>query len=362
MKLPMLVARLCASGMLACASSALAQPIAETQFGTPKFEGKQTIGSGAVVIESTLLASSAVDAAATKIAQHVRDAGATNVLVIGGAEVLDFGQVAMIQTEMGAIRQQLTAAMTPPSRGGFRPTVALPVTAIIPALAGMLRSDTEFAAQDVSLDPRILPTAVAAKLGATATLFSAKIGANVQSTLLKSFQDLETLALAAQQMHDGLANKGKDQTEQEKRMVERLAAALKRYDSFSNRVTTANDKGVVPLAAAARLAQVINDQPLILRVNTEKAGGTTVKRTNLLTFFGADGLSISGGLVASYQLTDPEKGTVRATGVVTCRTALTKLKSVQDASWKPRGSETDDVAPQAQKAVCRSIKSEALKP
>lgn len=362
MRLLTIVPRLLASAVMLCAcGAAQAQQNPVTDFGTPKFEGKQVVGSGAVAIEATLLASTAVDAAAAKIADHVNQRrGTQHVLVIGGAESIDFGQVAMIQTEMSAIQRQLLLAMTaPPSNGKMTGLVLPPVAAIIPALAGMMRSDTEYSAVDVTLDARILPSAVAAKLGENVTLFSAKVGANSESKLLSDFDKLGTLAGNAQILHDVIAG-NKDATDQEKGMVPRLAAALKRYDAFFNRVTTGTDKGV-PLAGAARLAQMIETKPLILRVNIEKVGGTTVKRTNLLTFFGADGLSISGGLVASYQLTEPESGRVEATGVVICRTALTKLKSVQDSTWKARGSHTDNNNPDGQTAVCRGIGQPPIK-
>ena len=368
MRLLTIVPRLLASAVLLCASgAALAQTATDPQFGTPKFDGKQTINPGAVAIESTMLASTAVDAAATKIAQHVVDVGvmdvrAKNVLVIGGAENLDFSQVLMIQTEMAAIHEQLELAIPAPPSGSFQSNaVPLTAAAIIPALAGMMRSDTEYSAQAVTLDPRILPSAVAAKLGERAKLFSAAIGANGESALLSDFKALGTLAARAQRIHDQLAKVlTKNSPDQDQLVVARLLAALTRYNAFAARVTT-SDKGVVPLAAAARLAQLIDKKPLILRVNTESVGGSTVKRTNLLTYFGFDGLSISGGLVASYQLTDPDSGRVTATGVVTCRTALTKLKSVQDGSWKARNRPADQPPGDVPTAVCQSIKSEPLK-
>jgi hypothetical protein len=279
------------------------------------------------------------------------------VLVIGNADTLDFGAVAMFETEIESIAQQLTAALTAPEtrhhKGRFMPSIA--PAAIIPAVtavAGMFRTDTEISPVAVTLDSRILTAAVARRVD-NAILPGALVGAQVKSKLKDAFDALGTTAEKARVERARLA--ATDPKDQAKVKLDRLDAALKRYDGFFERVTTA-DKGVVPVVAASRLSALLAGQPLILRVNAEKAGGTLLKRTNLMTFFGADGVSISAGLVASYELTEPETGKVTASGVVSCRTGITKLKAVQDETWKPsvpRGESA--AAPPA--AICRTIPS-----
>ena len=343
-------AGLLASAVLLCASSGSLQAADQptSVLGLPSFEGKTTLGTNAVNIESTMLTATAVDGAADRIAKMITVPAGRDVLVLGVSDTVDFSQVAMIQTEMHAIQRQLAEAAKPEKN---ITEMVIPPTAIIPALAGLLRSDVEITGTDVSFDARVLPGAVAAHLGSNAKLLSAAVGANTKSTLLQDFDQLCLQAAAARGMHDEIADKDKP-TPAEKRKLARLKAALDRFDDFYARVTKANDKGVVPLAAAARLAQLAASKPLVLRVITEKAGGTTVKRTNLLTFFGADPVSISGGLVASYQLSDPELGVVTASGVVTCRTAITKLGKVQDGSWKPSGQTP---GPDGPKAICQAV-------
>ena len=351
-------AGLLASAVLLCALSggANAADQATSALGLPTYEGKTTVGTGAIAIEGTMLASTAFDAAATEIATSVNpSAHDRSVIVLGTADPLDFGVVAMFQTEMIAIAKQLQAARDTPtsSRGQVHTQVAIPaIVPVITSIAGLFRSDTDVSAVEVNLDSRVLTAAVASHVN-NAFIPSARIGAEVASPLKDEFDALAILAQLTRKERDDLAitePKGQAKTK-----LDRLDAALKRYDAFAQQATTA-DKGIVPLVAASRLSAMLKDSPLILRVNAEKSGGTLLKRTNILTFFGADGVSISSGLVASYQLTDPLTGTIAAAGVVTCRTGITKLRAVQNDTWGPVpvGGGT---AARPPSAICRTIKS-----
>jgi hypothetical protein len=346
--------------MLASSGAAAQQPLA----GLPSFEGKQIIPADSVNIESTMLASTAVDAAAAEIVKELGTASG-KVIVLAGTESVDFSQVAMIEQEMAAIREQLEIALDTPMNVGNTPDdrfISQSSTgSIIPwitGLAGVLRSNTELTGVDVTIAPRVLAAAVAAKLPNRAVLPSESVGARIDGALMTEFRGLQGVAKEARKQHDALAGGSGNPLK-----VARLEAALQRYDEFFERVTKA-DKGAVPIVAAARLSNMLEGGALLLRVNTDKAGGTVVKRTNILTFFGADGVRISGGLVASYQLTDPNSGSVKGAGMVTCRTALTTLKRVQDTTWKPSprqsselNSQSGQIRPPEPVAICRTIKS-----
>jgi hypothetical protein len=352
-------ARLLASAALLCAwtGGASAADQQTSALGLPTYEGKTTVGTGAIAIEGTMLASTAFDAAAVEIAKNVNPSVQDrSVVVLGNSDTIDFGSVAMFQTEMIAIAKQLQAARDTPASSKGRPQIQMAIPAIVPiitSLAGLFRSDTDISAVDVNLDARVLTAAVASHV-THAFIPSARIGAEVSSPLKDQFDALGVLAQLARSERDALA-----QTEpkgQAKTKLDRLDAALKRYDTFAEQATTA-DKGVVPLVVASRLSAILATNPLVLRVNAEKSGGTLLKRTNILTFFGADGVSISSGLVASYQMTEPSSGQIAAAGVVTCRTGISKLRAVQDDSWKPipRPGEITSDPPVA---ICRAITSQ----
>jgi len=350
-------AGLLASAVLLCGSSGALQAADQSTsaLGLPTFEGKTTVGTGAISIEGTILASTAFDKAGLEIANNVNpSAKERSVIVLGSTDPLDFGVVAMFQEEMIAIDRQLQEARnTPVSSKGAQVEIApLEAAPIITSVAGLFRSDTDISAVEVNLDARVLTAAVASHVS-NAFIPAARIGATVSSPLKDYFDRLAKLAELTRKERDELAitePKGQAKTK-----LDRLDAALKRYDTFGQQATTA-DKGVVPLVAASRLSAMLKDNPLVLRVNAEKSGGTLLKRTNILTFFGADGVSISSGLVASYQLTDPSTGTIAAAGVVTCRTGITKLRAVQNDTWGPVpvGGGTAANPPAA---ICRTIKS-----
>jgi hypothetical protein len=116
-----------------------------------------------------------------------------------------------------------------------------------------------------------------------------------------------------------------------------LTAALARFDAASARITTADASGAVPLAQAMRLEAMSRGNPRVLRVYVDRAGGSLVNRTNLLTTLGmADPVRVSGGMFASYTLTAPASGRVLSADVITCRTTSTRLSSVQRGVWGKR--------------------------
>ena len=205
------------------------------------------------------------------------------------------------------------------------------VIAAAGAFADLLKTETELAAMDQDVDAKLLAAAVAGKFG-NAVLPSAAVAASPDAKLLQQFDRLVSSAEAAQSIRDRLAAK-KDPSGCETNKKDVLTAVLTDFDKFYPRVTTANKDGVVPLILAARLDQILDRDPVVLRVTKEKAGGTLLKRKNLLTAFGAETAFISGGLVTSYQLTRPRTGELLRSGVVTCRTTLSSLKRVQEGSW-----------------------------
>jgi hypothetical protein len=353
MRLSTWVKGLCVPVALLCATSAGAAEIEDTlkaiqqQIDALKQQGKYTVNEGSLAIESWLLTSTAIDSTAEKIHRSVANyvkapsADATKddefdepepegreVLVVTAAEQLEFGQAAMMKSEIAALNHRLASAC-----GCEGPSIAMesvPAVAIAGAIAGLLKSETQLDAIEQTVDATLLAAAVAARLP-NAIVPSAAIAGDGGGALIGQFNRLVSIAEQARAKYDALP-----QAEKEK--ATRLKNALDQYDKFYDRVTTANDKGVVPIVLAARLHKLIENDPYVLRVNTEKAGGTLLKRTNVVTALGGESVFVSGGLVSSYQLTDPRTGKMIGAGVVTCRTTLTSLKRVQNASWRAQAS------------------------
>lgn len=345
--------RLCAAAILLCASGGARAAPEDTlkeiqaEIDALKKRGTVTANPGSLVIESWLLTSTAIESTAKAIEEAVDDdAKLRRVLVVAGTEQLDFSQAAMMQLEIEALTKRLETVCkcsAPKARPGTATMNSIPAVALFGTIAGLLKSDTELTAIDQSVDAKLLAAAVALRLNAI--LPSTAVAADPKGVLITAFERLVNVADEAQAVLnrlEGLGNPSAADTVQKGR----LAALLERYDAFYGRVTTANAAGAVPIVVAARLQNLSKDNPYILRVNTEKAGGTLVKRTNVLTALGAESVFITAGLVSSYQLTDPVTGQVRKAGVITCRTTLTTLKRVQSGSWKNAGSQ------QQAQAVC----------
>lgn len=310
--------------------------------GIPTFEGKTDLGTGGGTMEATLLSAEAMGVAADMIASHsaMKD---KEVILLTKDEQLDIGLAATVRAEMEAINTLYTRAKVddPAQLGG-----SLNPLSAITAVAGLLRSDVTYSfAEAAAIDDRMLSWTVAQRLGANAMLPSAKIGGAPGThgeALFKSFNQLEQRRSLAADRRDVLAAI-KTPSEAEKAELASINAAITRHDAFTARVTAVNDKGLVPLLAAARLADLFAPDTLVLRLHVDKAGGSLVNRKNIVSFFGGDALRVSGAVVVSWILTDPDKGSVLAADVLTCRTSSTTIPKVQRFAAGTTG------------AVCRSV-------
>ncbi|HEX8514069.1 MAG TPA: hypothetical protein VF688_13300 [Allosphingosinicella sp.] len=304
--------------------------------GLPSFEGKTVLNQGAGAIEALLLSSDAMEDAADRVAAGVFGLGHPgDFIVLAGDETIDMGLPQSLRIQMNLI-QALFARATggaPADRAfaaGLGGVGAL--TAGIGLVAGMLRSDKEITAVDLpGLTHRLFAAAVAARLRGRAILPGAAIGplpeveeepdARTEKPLLQVFGELAQTREEARELAAAMADVDPGKPA--------LVAAIARYDAFFASATSAGDKGVVPIALAARLDPMMSRRPLVLRVYVEKAGGSLITIKNIKTYFGKDPLTVSAGLVASYMVTDPRTGRLLTSEILTCRTAVATLEEVQ---------------------------------
>lgn len=317
--------------------------------GLPSFEGKTTLsGTGAGAMEASMLAMHALQAAAGSISDAVcnRAAAATGAatggctakpnrtkyLVLAGPEALDLSVVSAMKAQMAGMRQQFEDAGIGRTQGELRGLFAGPAGVIsgINALAGLLRTETTVTATDVSsVSERALANAVASRLGGHAYLPGAAIGKiPADAPLLVEFEQLvqlRRLAAAAAAVETNAARK------------EDLSAAISRFDTFSTKVSTADEKGSVPIVRAARLDALADGDPPVLRIHVDKSGGTFIQRKNLGTHLGLDPLRVTGAVIASYSVTEPGTGKLIHSNIYVCRTGLSRLRPIHDANWKGAG-------------------------
>ena len=340
--------KLVASALMVCiASSAVAEEAEKSTLDEIKAaieelkkqkqnQPQQTVNTGTLAIESWLLTSRAIDSTALEIHKAVKDQVPGDVIVLAGDEALDANQVAMLRTEMDSLTGRIGQAYNIQcERGG--PSISVAFTpaegvAVAAAIADLLKSETELTAISQSVDATLLAASVAGKFSGRAIIPSAAIASGTEGPLIARFKQLVDLAERAQQARDELDAIDKP-TKCQTQKLGRLSPPLASFDKFYTRVTTAGEKGSIPIVVADRLDRILGPNTMVLRVDTESAGGTLLKRKNLLTAFGAEAAFISGGLVSSYQLTNPTSGKMLVAGVVTCRTTLASLKHVQQGSW-----------------------------
>lgn len=336
----------------------------------PSFEGSTTLGEGVGAMEATMLSSHAVQEAAVTIGGWVEQSDRP-VIVLAGDEALDFSRSSAIDTEISAIDRQfdqVLEAERAARRGNDRFFAAVSPTAIISAVtaaAGLLRSNTDVTAVDLpALSNRVLATAVAAELD-NAIVPSGAIGPiDVEQGLLARLVELSNKRALVQDALDAI-RPSNPPTESQKARMAPLRAALTRFDSFAARVTTADANGNVPIVQADRLSGIWARRPRVLRVYVDKAGGSLITRTNLLTTLGiSHPVRVSGGMVASFMLTDPATGDVLTAGTITCRTTVSRLSWVQRGEWgnrRNRQQEGADCSPDSpnREAVIGPSRSDA---
>lgn len=344
--------------------------------GLPSFEGTRTVNAGAGAIEASMLSTTAVRRASQIIAGRLVPAPRAqqdytgNYILLAGDEELDFARAGAMLTQMDAIKTLFDQIPRPPAPRRQRPTGPATVVATnvemafsptlalgaISAAAGLLRSNVELSALETdAISDHMLVSAIASQLGDRAILPSALIGVLepcpedapqsatclgpaplnpddwARRNLIHRFNRLVERRDETKRIRDGIP--AQNQTPEEARYVAAADRAIARFDTFFTDSTTPDDDGIVPIAQAGRLDLLRRAAGRIVRVYVAEHSGSLVKTTNLLTTLGADPLRVSGALVARYQVTDPNTGTQRGGGILTCQTALATLSRVQRWDW-----------------------------
>lgn len=316
--------------------------------GLPSFEGTTKLNAGAGEMEAMLLTAPAVRLAGNTIAQTVR--AAPGVILLAHNETIDLGLAGVLETEMEGLALQFASlGISAPHGVAVSGTVAA-----ISAAAGLFRANTEVTAAAVTVSDAMLVTAVASSLQGRAVLPANAIAPPDQavldaSELLKKLGSLSAINEAARVERDRLAASNGTKPNDPKEKIVAIDAVRKRYDTFLARVTSPDATGAPPLARAVRLEHLAKDKWPVLRVHVEKSGGSLINSKNITTFFGADPVRVSGGLVVSYVLSDPATGTVKNAGIIACRTDLARLRAIQEGTvqyrlsgnTRSRGSTTD---------------------
>lgn len=208
----------------------------------------------------------------------------------------------------------------------FSDTSGSQVTSAAGAVIGLLQSETHVYGFDQLGDDALLVSALTANshntyLRQAALLSAARDRSDPANVLLEQVADCEAdLRAKIRAMPHS--------NDDEKAALAVVQAVLTRLTGFIERLTTPAADGSVRLAAVLRQSQLRRStSPYVLRVHVNRAGGTMITDRNLWTALGAPAISLSGGVIASYSLTNRRTGTVLLGGTIICRTSLTGLDS-----------------------------------
>lgn len=330
--------------------------------GIPNIDGKTTLGTNAGVLETWMLSGYSVDAAGKEIARKVRDslkapaavvdananAGVARtptarVLLLAGDEVLTLDSAANVRGQIGLVASKLMNAMSfCETRGTTNPPSRVVPLAAIGAIAGLLKTDTEIIGIDAAIPSRMLAAATGQHLRPDFTVIipSAAVATPEGG---RTAGDWNTLVEERAKARDCRAKyPGDKQPDPIKENLKVLNASIADADALEAKLLKHDEKGVTPLGQAIRVEALLGETPpYVLRVAVEKGGGTLLKRTNVLTVFGAPAVSISGGLVSRFEFTNPTTGELLAGGNLICRTAKTNIRDVQNSKAKRVGKEPD---------------------
>lgn len=310
----------------------------------PSFENKTTLAGDAGKIEALQLATGALMSAAYSINEKTKAKATGQIIILAGDEKVSFAAAQSMQIQLDALTQslagleaQIPKIKKPKAAGRAKSFMALPAAAaaigeITTALAGLLGSETTVNAIALDeLNDKALALAVArfrADTGGGAVLPGELLAPNLAKS--KLYGDLGALLTGAARVSIARARLADDSNANAKLVVKNIDTWLTGFAAFYAKVATPDKEGNVALLDAIRAEALQGNGALVLRVKIVKAGGSFITTKNIATTFGADPLRITGGLVASYVLTNPADGSVKAAGVVNCRTGMGRLRQVQE--------------------------------
>lgn len=260
------------------------------------------------------------------------------IVLLAGDETQSWGDALMTHGLIEQRRAQLElrlAGWTDDSKA--RPGGNTAVTSadlIIPAIsaaASLLSSETSVSAIKLSATDAMLMRAVASKL-TDARRADALLIVDNSNPLLQDFASLQLALSGALEQKKGVPD-GKTLPPAREALWKALQEEIKLAQTLVKQLTTMAKDNTMPLYKVARYTALFEGNAVVATVHADFSGGSSVTTKNLWTYLGADPMRISGGLVASYTLTDPTTGKIIASGIVPCRTAFTSLRKVQEDRW-----------------------------
>jgi hypothetical protein len=310
--------------------------------GLTAADGKNTVGEGAGGIEGHMLASIMAIKAADDVIKSVQAGGSKTVVLLAGNETFSLAeyyqadrQLKLLEGDTKRFMQQVavTRCLTPgslvapfASLDSIKTITSTPLTEKadkfdfqVSDVLGAFRTSTSFSPVSVTLGTQLFRNAILSRPDPGVVWVNP--GDISQPTGGDGFIDkFISLRNDLVPFADGKCDKT------DEAIKKAATALLTRVDGL-----TASKEGAPSLLDKAAVAATIlstHKAIKVLRVDVDKAGGTLVSTSNIFTTLGVPGITMRGGMVVTYRLTDPITGSTDKAGIIICRVPQRLLKSI----------------------------------
>lgn len=290
---------------------------------------KTTLGANAGEIEGMMLAVPLLTSAASKLNEEIKSAGLQpsdkNILLLE-AESINLSLPGTIRTQINLFTEEFKAYCSGATdeQPGVRllPNFSDNVdTAIAAAITAGPDVNTEIRSYTYKPSEQMLANILKSQLIGNWGRLEDVLAISPEAPLLTDWKVLR----------DTRKNR-----EKACEATPRGKLVLSRFDDLDVKYSKPGDKGEPSLIEhATRIDALMKGEAKVLRVHVEKAGGSIINETNLLTRLGLPAVRVSGAAIIGFRLFNPANGEVlgsgknRISGMLVCSTPRKTLGAVQ---------------------------------
>lgn len=299
-------------------------------------DGKTELKDGAGEMEANILAARLLDVAAENIRTKLKSGLEPDAAIVLLADeeklgvISSYGVRNRLDILLSSLKtMQATVSEQCPSfsnnMGGDRILGGAEVTAA--DLISLLRSDRTVSGISISPDTQAVLNAIASKNTVGSTNVSWIIPSEISVGLATSnlIADTQQTIAGFTPLAAGVCDKQSKQ----------LKTNAQTYLSMANALVAEGEKGSPsPLENAIRFESLIGKNVQVLRIRVTKMGGTLVNKSNIWTTIGFNGVTVGGGLIATYRLIDPKSGVIHTSGSIVCSHPSLSPKQINRAKSK----------------------------
>jgi hypothetical protein len=318
--------------------------IAALGFGAGLITSNTTsLGDNAGELESWSVAAQIADTAADKLWARLEDKAAklnvdaadkstVSVLLLGTSQAFDPTAYATVTARNNWLTQLFTAAEASCHAAAGAATKDATFTspsAIVPAVLGVIKSETTINDKIIAPPEAFWLNAVAARKGARTIITPASLLPDPESAVATNW-----LALVNRSTRQDAVNCAQAKHGAAPRMKDLIAEIAATDAGF--RKADPGKMSLLEQASALDGLGLATAGLLVLRTSQQKVGGTIIQSKNIFTAFGAPAVRIGGGMVITWELskieTGGKKSTVLAAGNLACTAPMRRLGTVNSTA------------------------------